>query len=165
MEDPHAASRDKQPEAGFTLIELMVVVLIIAILIAVLIPTFIGAKQRAQDRAVQSSIRNALTAAKVVYSERGDYTPATVAGLTAAEPGIMFVDASTVPSGQNAVSVQPVSTSYFRIAGQSRSGNCFFLSDDESTTGAGVLYAKGSGGSCTASAAPAVGDPSWVTAW
>ena len=165
MEHSHAASRDKQPEAGFTLIELMVVVLIIAILIAVLIPTFIGAKRRAQDRAVQSSIRNALTAAKVLYSERGDYTPATVAGLTAAEPGIMFVDASTVPSGQNAVSVEPVSTSYFRIAGQSRSGNCFFLSDDESTAGAGVLYAKGSGGSCTAGAAPAAGDPSWVTAW
>src|SRR4051812_11729075 len=158
MQHMHAVTREGEPEEGFTLIELMVVVLIIAILIAVLIPTFIGAKQRAQDRAVQSSIRNALTAAKVVFSERGDYTPATVAGLAAAEPGIMFVDAGTVPSGQNAVSVEPVSTSYFRIAGQSRSGNCFFLSDDESTAGAGVLYAKGSGGSCNASSAPAAGD-------
>ncbi len=165
MENPHAASRDRQPEAGFTLIELMVVVLIIAILIAVLIPTFIGAKQRAQDRAVQSSIRNALTAAKVVYSERGDYTPATVAGLSAAEPGIKFVDAATTPNGQNQVSVEPVSASYFRAAGQSLSGKCFFLSDDESTTGVGVLYASASGASCSAGSAPAAGDPSWTTAW
>ena len=78
MQHPHAVTRESEPEAGFTLIELMMVVLIIAILIAVLIPTFVGAKQRAQDRAMQSSLRNALTAAKVVFSDHGDYTEATV---------------------------------------------------------------------------------------
>jgi type IV pilus assembly protein PilA len=165
MKHTHAATRENDPDAGFTLIELMMVVLIIAILIAVLIPTFVGAKQRAQDRAMQSSVRNALTAAKVVYSERGDYTQATVAGLVAAEPGIKFVDATTTPSGQNQVSVEPVSKDYFRAAGQSSSGKCFFLSDDESTTGVGVLYASTSGGSCNASSAPAAGDPSWTAAW
>ena len=56
MQHTHAVTRDEQPEAGFTLIELMIVVLIIAILIAVMIPTFAGAKQRAQDRAAQSSL-------------------------------------------------------------------------------------------------------------
>ena len=44
MQHMHAVTRDEEPEAGFTLIELMVVVLIIAILIAVMIPTFVGAK-------------------------------------------------------------------------------------------------------------------------
>ena len=71
MRHLHAVTRDDEPEAGFTLIELMMVVLIIAILIAVLIPTFVGAKQRAQDRAVQSSVRNALTAARVIFSDHG----------------------------------------------------------------------------------------------
>ena len=79
----------------------MMVVLIIAILIAVLIPTFVGAKQRAQDRAMQSSMRNALTAAKVVFSDHGDYTQATVAGLTAAEPSFKFVAASGDSTGPN----------------------------------------------------------------
>jgi type IV pilus assembly protein PilA len=55
-------------EGGFTLIELMVVVLIIAILVAIAIPTFLGARQRAQNRAAQSSLRNALTAAKTIYT-------------------------------------------------------------------------------------------------
>ena len=94
MQHPHAVIRENEPEAGFTLIELMMVVLIIAILIAVLIPTFVGAKQRAQDRAMQSSLHNALTAAKVVYSDHGDYTEATTAGLAAAEPALTFVAAT-----------------------------------------------------------------------
>jgi type IV pilus assembly protein PilA len=56
------------------LIELMVVVLIIAIAIA--IPTFLGARTRAQDRAAQSSLRNALVAAKSIYTDSQDYSKA-----------------------------------------------------------------------------------------
>src|SRR5690242_21945569 len=109
MQHLHAANRDEESEAGFTLIELMMVVLIIAILIAVLIPTFVGARQRAQDRAAQSSLRTALTAGRVLYSDHGDYTEATVAAIAASEPSIGFVDATTSPGGPNAVSVTPVS--------------------------------------------------------
>ena len=165
MEHTHAVPRDDEPEAGFTLIELMMVVLIIAILIAVLIPTFVGARQRAQDRAVQSSVRNALIAAKVIYSDHGDYTEATVAALAATEPAIGFVDATTPPSSPNAVSVDSVSTTYFVAAGQSKSTACFFVRDDASVGGTGERYAKTTTGACTASAAPAAGDPSWVSSW
>jgi len=165
MKHMHAVTRRDEPEAGFTLIELMMVVLIIAILIAVLIPSFVGAKTRAQDRAMQSGLRNALTAGKVIFSDHGDYTEATVAALSANEPSIGFVDATTSVAGPNAVSVNPVSATYFVIAGQSKSGSCFFLSDDESTTGLGVRYAKATSGSCSASAAPAAADPSWGSTW
>jgi type IV pilus assembly protein PilA len=165
MQHPHAVSRTEQPEAGFTLIELMMVVLIIAILIAVLMPTFVGAKTRAQDRAMQSSVRNAFTAAKVIFSDHGDYTEATTAGLAAAEPGLKFVAANVAAPGPNTVSVNPVSTNYIVIAGQSLSGHCFFLSDDESATGGGVKYANASSGTCNANAAPAAGDPSWGSTW
>jgi type IV pilus assembly protein PilA len=54
-------------EAGFTLIELMVVLLIIAILLAIAIPTFLGVTGSASDRAVQSNLTNAITEAKAVY--------------------------------------------------------------------------------------------------
>ena len=56
-------------EAGFTLIELMVVVLIIAILIAIAIPTFLGAQDRARDRGAQSDLRNGITAAKTLATD------------------------------------------------------------------------------------------------
>jgi len=165
MQHSHAVIRDNEPEAGFTLIELMMVVLIIAILIAVLIPTFVGARERAQDRAMQVGLRNALTAARVVYSDHGDYTEATVAGLTAVEPGLTFVSATSISPGPNVVSVNPVSANYIVMAGQSRSGTCFFLSDDESSTGVGVLYAKGPASNCNATAAPAEGSASWASTW
>jgi len=165
MHDPHAVVHEGESEAGFTLIELMMVVLIISILIAVLIPTFIGAKQRAQDRAMQSSLHNSLTAAKVVFSDHGDYTEATPAALGAAEPGLTFVVATAISPGPNVISVAPVSATYIVLAGQAKSGNCYFISDDESASGVGVQYAKAAPGACNASVAPAAGDPSWGPSW
>ena len=53
----------------------MVVVGIIAILLAIAIPTFLASRGKAQDRSAQSSLRNALTAAKSIYTDSQDYAP------------------------------------------------------------------------------------------
>ena len=63
---------DEAAEAGFTLIELMVVLLIIAILLAIAIPTFLGVANSAGDRAAQSNLTNALTEAKAMYQNSAD---------------------------------------------------------------------------------------------
>ncbi|MBW8826741.1 MAG: prepilin-type N-terminal cleavage/methylation domain-containing protein [Acidobacteria bacterium] len=86
----------REEEAGFTLIELMVVVLIIAILIAIAIPTFLGAQDRARDRGAQSDLRNALTAAKTVatdhsgYFQKDDGTALDKDTMLATEPSLKF---------------------------------------------------------------------------
>src|SRR3974390_3251444 len=85
-----------EADAGFTLIELMVVLLIMAILLAIAIPTFLGVKGGAQDRAAQSNLTNALTSSKAVYSSRGSCPAFAGAGglsatLATQEPELSFV--------------------------------------------------------------------------
>jgi type IV pilus assembly protein PilA len=165
MEREHLDARAaRRNDAGFTLIELTMVIFIIAILIAVLTPVFLGATERARDRAMQSSLRNAVTAAKSVFADKADYTQATPGTLTVQTGALTYVTAGTAPSGQNTVSVAPVSASYIVFGGLSKSGSCFYIADDAS--GTGTLYAKlGGAGGCAANSAPLPGDAAWKNAW
>jgi type IV pilus assembly protein PilA len=123
--------RHKGHEEGFTLIELMVVVLIIAILIAIAIPTFLGARQRAQNRAAQSSLRNALTAAKTMYTDNSSYAAAdnnTTTGLSTVEPSLTYEAAATDSTGPKDVSVH-TQAGQWAAAVKSASGNCYWIRD------------------------------------
>jgi type IV pilus assembly protein PilA len=152
-------ARREDDERGFTLIELMVVVLIIAILIAIAIPTFLGAKSRAQDKAAQSSLRNALTNAKGIYTDQDSYgTQASIqSGLTAAEPSLQFVAVSTSPKQ---VSVAATGDFWIVMTAESKSGKCFAIAD--AINGPGTVFAnlgKSPTGGCTATSATVPAQP------
>lgn len=53
---------NKSRNAGFTLIELMIVVVIIGILASIALQSFTDAQGRARDKAAQSDIRNLMSA-------------------------------------------------------------------------------------------------------
>jgi type IV pilus assembly protein PilA len=144
-------------EGGFTLIELMVVVLIIAILIAIAIPTFLGARQRAQNRAAQSSLRNALTAAKTIYTDSQTYASATNVAMKSVEPSLNFVVAGSTSTDQNTVSVASASAGVFSAAAMSASGTCYWIKEDVTV---GTRY--GSGATCTGTAANAAAASAWT---
>ena len=112
-----ALRRLRDEEDGFTLIELMVVVMILAILIVMGLPTFLGVKARFQDRAAQTDLRNAVLAARILYTDNATFTTATVGarqGSSRSCPNMCYVavpattsvddrDASRAPAGRGAV--------------------------------------------------------------
>ena len=145
-------------DAGFTLIELMVVVLVIAILLAIAIPTFLGARERSQDRAAQSNLRNALTAAKVLFVDSGTYAGATTTNLGNIEPGLSFLGSTVVSDAENKISVEISSSStIWAAAAKSDSGTCWLIKDDSDSTGAtgGTGYFSATTGDCDANVATA----------
>ena len=161
-------------EAGFTLIELMVVLLIMAILLAIAIPTFLGVKAGAQDRAVQSNLTNALTSGKAAYANVGSYASAAsneVTSLTSAEPNITFTTGAA-SIGTNTVSVNVSSDGQqLLLVGYSTSGTCWAAEDNEGDGSAtaiantpstqGVQYAHWTESTANTCAATAPSGTTW----
>ena len=156
----------REQEEGFTLIELMVVVLIIAILLAIAIPTFLGARERANDRAAQSSLRNALTAAKTLYTDSQDFASADeTSELKAVEPSLTYdltssSDFKQVALGTTAGVTGSTVRTEWHAAAQSKSGKCFYIREvgvkSSGGTEAGTYFHGATTATCSAADAAAV---------
>ena len=129
-------------DAGFTLIELMVVLLILAILLAIAIPTFLGVTKSANDRAAQSNLNTAFLNAKAAYQSGGQtYTGVTAASLSTAEPSLSFT--SGIPgnsSAQNVISVFTAAdgNAIVMAAFSKSSNNCWYQIDNPAGNEAAV---------------------------
>ena len=118
-----------EPDGGFTLIELMVVVMIIAVLLAVAIPSFLGFRRNAQDSAAQSTLSNAEKVATLVLLEEEQFpgTAALLVRLPAEEPRIQWVNHMVSSTGPRVVSIdEDAGGNELAMATLSESGTCFY---------------------------------------
>jgi type IV pilus assembly protein PilA len=184
---------DGSLEAGFTLIELMVVLLIIAILLAIAIPTFLGVTNTAGDRAAQSNLTNALTEAKALYEVNQSYSssgaPYTPGQFTSQAPEFTWQTTACSSSQTNCISYDVVNVAtandgqgILLAAYSSKTSTCWYALDLEAPpatltagivsggsnknamTTAGVSYGKSKTGATTCLAATAAA-PTTSATW
>jgi type IV pilus assembly protein PilA len=129
---------DNDAAAGFSMIELLVVIIIIGILAAIAIPVFLKQRQKGYDAAIKSDLVAAADAEESYVVDFSGYTD-SVPSLKSAE-NFKF-SAATDYSGSNAtLAIVSAGTQGYCITATSASGNVWFY---DSGAG-GVQPLKGS---------------------
>ena len=78
-------------QAGFTLIEMMIVIVVIAILIGTLLPQFRGTQDEASSQRAHAELRTLATAVESYYIHNSNALPTTLTTLITASPRIVSV--------------------------------------------------------------------------
>lgn len=88
---PAPAAEAPGDDAGFTMVELLVVIIVLGVLAAIAIPTFLRQREKGYDAASKSELKNAATALESIHVDSGSYAvgaaasndPAEIAALAA----------------------------------------------------------------------------------
>lgn len=102
-------------EAGFTLLELLVVILIIGILAAIAIPAFLGQREKARDSEAKSNARNLVSQVEACHAREREYSDCD-------SPAELGSDLGGIPygTGPGQASVESADADSFTVVATSR---------------------------------------------
>jgi type IV pilus assembly protein PilA len=144
LNDRRDGAADLGEDAGFTLIELMVVLLILAILLAIAIPTFLGVTGGANDRAAQSNLNTGLTTAKSAETLAGQsYTGINAATLHGKEPSITFSDGAVTNQGEVSVWADLGGNGIIMTSPSKNANTCWWVVDNIAYVSDGAASGNG----------------------
>jgi type IV pilus assembly protein PilA len=137
----------RRSQAGFTLIEVLVVTLVLGILAAIALPTFLGQQRKAQDSDAKSNARNLVSHVEACRTASEDYTFCdTVVELDAgASTGLPVVDGA--PTVDGTVGVSAATKDSYTVTARSHHASATF-SIERTDTGARLRTCTGTGGGC-----------------
>lgn len=122
--------KDRTKQAGFSIIELLVVVIVIGILAAIVMLSFTSIQGNAHDSAVQSDLRQAADNIELYGLDNGGLYPASTANLTTADISATKDSYSTDTNSfiycRNNSTTAPNPS--FAIGAVSKSGKAFYYS-------------------------------------
>jgi type IV pilus assembly protein PilA len=116
-------------QAGFTLVEMLVVMLILAVLAAIAIPAFFGQRDKATDSTAKSAVDTAHTAlAAFATKNNGNFSGATLNDLKRIEGTLGNYDG--VPADEPSITLVGLGAHTYTIEVVSATGTTFGMTRD-----------------------------------
>ena len=117
-----ASSVAPRRAAGFTLIELMVVVAIVAILSAIAIPSYTNYVVRSSRSAAQSELLDLAAAQERIFLNSGAYTSSVTGAYTGLSTGGLGITSGKTKDGRYTLSVALTGTVFYTLTATPVSG-------------------------------------------